>query len=91
MTGKHVVVTGAGTGIGRAIALRLAGEGASVTLVARGRERLEATAAPTEPDPRGTARHPCAPATAPRRRASSVSFAVRGCRDDLAADGLGSE
>jgi NAD(P)-dependent dehydrogenase (short-subunit alcohol dehydrogenase family) len=48
MTGKHVVVTGAGTGIGRAIALRVAGEGASVTLVARGRERLEGTAAATE-------------------------------------------
>jgi NAD(P)-dependent dehydrogenase (short-subunit alcohol dehydrogenase family) len=29
MTGKHVVVTGAGTGIGRAIALRLAGDGAT--------------------------------------------------------------
>jgi len=45
MTGKHVVVTGAGTGIGRAIALRLAGEGAATTLVARGKERLEETAA----------------------------------------------
>ena len=45
MTGKHVVVTGAGTGIGRAIALRLARDGAAVTLLARGRERLEATAA----------------------------------------------
>ena len=31
MTGKHVVVTGAGTGIGRAIALRLAREGASLS------------------------------------------------------------
>jgi NAD(P)-dependent dehydrogenase (short-subunit alcohol dehydrogenase family) len=45
MTGKHVVVTGAGTGIGRAIALRVSREGASVTLVARGQEWLEATAA----------------------------------------------
>jgi len=45
LNGKHVVVTGAGTGIGRAIALRLAREGAALTLVARGRERLEATAA----------------------------------------------
>ena len=45
LNGKHVVVTGAGTGIGRAIALRLAREGAALTLSARGRERLEETAA----------------------------------------------
>ena len=48
MTGKHVVVAGAGTGIGRAIALRLAREGASVTLLARGKGRLEETAASIE-------------------------------------------
>jgi NAD(P)-dependent dehydrogenase (short-subunit alcohol dehydrogenase family) len=42
------VVTGAGTGIGRAIAMRLAREGASLTLLARGREPLEATAASIE-------------------------------------------
>ena len=45
MTGKHVVVTGAGTGIGRAIARRLGSDGASVTLLARDRGRLEAVAA----------------------------------------------
>jgi NAD(P)-dependent dehydrogenase (short-subunit alcohol dehydrogenase family) len=48
MTGRHVVVTGAGTGIGRAIALRLAREGASVTLLARDEARLRETAAMIE-------------------------------------------
>jgi 3-oxoacyl-[acyl-carrier protein] reductase len=41
----HVVVTGAGTGIGRAIALRLSSEGARVSLLARDRARLEKVAA----------------------------------------------
>jgi NAD(P)-dependent dehydrogenase (short-subunit alcohol dehydrogenase family) len=45
MAGKHVVVTGAGAGIGRAIALRLAREGASLTLLARDEKRLRDTAA----------------------------------------------
>ena len=40
LAGKHVVVTGAGTGIGRAIAVRLAAEGARLTLLARDEERL---------------------------------------------------
>jgi len=45
---RHVVVTGAGTGIGRAIARRLDRSGASLTLLARERERLQATAAMLE-------------------------------------------
>jgi NAD(P)-dependent dehydrogenase (short-subunit alcohol dehydrogenase family) len=40
LAGKHVVVTGAGTGIGRAIAQRLAAEGAQLTLLARDEARL---------------------------------------------------
>ena len=48
MTGKHIVVTGAGTGIGRAIARRLGHDGASVTLLARDEERLEAVSVTIE-------------------------------------------
>ncbi len=42
---RHVVVTGAGTGIGLAVARRLSRDGASVTLLARDEERLSAGAA----------------------------------------------
>ena len=43
--GRHVVVTGGGKGIGRAIAERLASEGAAVSLLAPNLEELEAVAA----------------------------------------------
>ncbi len=45
MQGQHVLITGAGTGIGLAIATRLAEEGAVVSLVARDLARVEAVAA----------------------------------------------
>ena len=45
MSRRHVVVTGAGTGIGRAIALRVAAEGGDVTLLGLERGQLEETAA----------------------------------------------
>jgi NADP-dependent 3-hydroxy acid dehydrogenase YdfG len=41
---KFAIVSGAGSGIGRACALALAGEGARVVLVGRRRDRLEETA-----------------------------------------------
>ena len=45
MSARHVVVTGAGTGIGRAIALRQARDGAAVGLLGLRRDELDETAA----------------------------------------------
>src|SRR6202789_3865647 len=45
LAGRHALVTGAGRGIGAAIAQRLAAEGARVTLVSRSERQLQETAA----------------------------------------------
>ncbi|MGO4436695.1 SDR family NAD(P)-dependent oxidoreductase [Rhizobium sp. RAF56] len=45
LAGRHVLVTGAGSGIGAAVARALAAEGARVTLAGRRREPLETLAA----------------------------------------------
>jgi 3-hydroxybutyrate dehydrogenase len=46
LAGRHALVTGAGRGIGAAIAQRLAAEGARVTLISRSARQLQDTAAP---------------------------------------------
>lgn len=43
LTGKHVVITGASSGIGKVTALKVAQAGGIPVLVARGREKLEET------------------------------------------------
>jgi short-subunit dehydrogenase len=45
LEGRTALVTGAGQGLGKVIAARLAVEGARVVLASRSRERLEQTAA----------------------------------------------
>ena len=45
LAGKRCVITGAGSGIGRASALRFAHEGAAVLVVGRSRDNTEETAA----------------------------------------------
>jgi NAD(P)-dependent dehydrogenase (short-subunit alcohol dehydrogenase family) len=48
LAGQTVLVTGAGRGFGKAIALGLAAEGAAVTVTARSKDQLDATVAEVE-------------------------------------------
>lgn len=52
ITGRTALVTGAGNGLGRAIALELAGRGARVVLAGRSRDKLERVAEECGPDTR---------------------------------------
>ena len=49
LEGRNAIVTGAGRGFGRAIAKRLAGEGAKVALLARSQDQLDEVAAAIGP------------------------------------------
>jgi NAD(P)-dependent dehydrogenase (short-subunit alcohol dehydrogenase family) len=73
LDGQHALVTGGGRGIGRACALALVEMGATVTLVARSRDELEAVAAEAD----GRAFVHAADVTDP----DAVASAVRAARE----------
>lgn len=79
IAGKKALVCAASKGLGRGCALALAKEGVHVTIVARGRAALEATAAELEKvSPRGTAiAFVAADITTPEGRAAALAACPR--------------
>ena len=59
LTGKHVVITGASSGIGQVTALKVAQAGGIPVLVARGKEKLEQTRAAIEDHGGAAYVYPC--------------------------------
>ncbi len=80
LQGKRGVITGAGRGIGRAVAERFAVEGARVALLARTQKELEETAAAIREKGGEAVTVPCDLADA-----ASVERAARACVDALSA------
>ncbi len=74
--GSRAVITGAGRGIGRAVAERFAQEGARVALLARTKKELEETAAQIRSSETEAVVVPCDLADA-----SSVARAAKACAD----------
>jgi NAD(P)-dependent dehydrogenase (short-subunit alcohol dehydrogenase family) len=78
LTRKACIVTGAGRGIGRAIALRLAGAGANIVAVARTRADLETTVSMA-----GRANGRCVGHPADVTRPDQVDQMVARCRSEF--------
>ena len=70
------LVTGAGRGIGRAVAQRLSAEGLRVALTARGRDELQGTAAPQAK----ASGHSCRPLRSLDQTVASVQTLKPRCR-----------
>lgn len=77
LEGKRALVTGATSGIGRAIALRFAAEGANVAITGRRRERLDETAAQVRAAGAAVVEI-VAEHTRPQDNAATVEWAQRG-------------
>ena len=75
LAGRVALVTGGGSGIGRAIALRLAADGAMVAVVGRRRERLDETVAAITNEGGRASAFPCDVARAPAVDATVAAIA----------------
>ena len=77
MEHKTALITGAGSGMGQAIAVDLANAGLKVALVGRDRAKLEQTVARFEPDRGQTLIEPCDVADRRGRRGDGQARATR--------------
>ncbi|WP_108461125.1 SDR family oxidoreductase [Devosia naphthalenivorans] len=89
MTGKSAIVTGAGTGVGKAITRALLADGFRVALVGRRREVLEATAAELDPGRANTLSLPADIADAPAVQAVFDAVVRQWGRLDLLVNNAG--
>jgi NAD(P)-dependent dehydrogenase (short-subunit alcohol dehydrogenase family) len=91
LAGKRLIVTGAGSGVGRATAVLLAREGVRVGLIARSREALEETAREVEAAGGEALAIPCDVTSEPEVNAATAAAVERfgGLDGLIAAAGIG--